>query len=70
MATARLRGVAPSEVLRIGCSWCAYCLDEALAAKANAAEMVQAKRMEQANEAEAMKASEDHYQQTGRVRFG
>lgn len=27
---ARLRGVAPSEVLGVGCAWCAYCLDEAL----------------------------------------
>ena len=27
---ARLRGVPPSELLGIGCDWCAYCLDEAL----------------------------------------
>jgi hypothetical protein len=25
-----MRGKPPSEVLGIGCEWCAYCLDEAL----------------------------------------
>ena len=30
MAVARLRGVPPSELLGIGCDWCAYCFDEAL----------------------------------------
>ena len=30
MAVARLRGVPPSDLLRVGCEWCAYSLDEAL----------------------------------------
>jgi len=46
MAVARLRGIPPSELLGVGCEWCAYCLDEALLVR----EATRAKRQIEAPE--------------------
>ena len=61
MAVARLRGIPPSELLGVGCEWCAYCLDEALLVR----EATRAKRQAAEFEAEA----EDDQQVPGRVKF-
>lgn len=62
MAVARLRGVAPSEVLRIGCDWCAYCLDEALLVRESA-------RARKESAERKQEETEKHYERTGRVKF-
>ena len=61
MAVARLRGIPPSELLGVGCEWCAYCLDEALLVR----EATRAKR--QADELNTV--AEDDQQVPGRVKF-
>jgi hypothetical protein len=61
MAVARLRGKPPSELLRVGCEWCAYCLDESLLVR----EAREAKR--QAAEAEAEQNGQPSPAATDRV---
>jgi hypothetical protein len=63
MAVARLRRVAPSELLSIGCDWCAYCLDEALLVRESA-------HARKESEDRKQEAADDHYDRTGRVKFG
>jgi hypothetical protein len=66
MAVARLRQTAPSELLRIGCDWCAYVLDEAMLVR----EVAHSRRLtEEANAESKQQATEDHYEATGRVKF-
>ena len=54
MAVARLRGIPPSELMGVGCDWCAYCLDEALLVR----EAATAKRGIPDPEADAREAEE------------
>jgi hypothetical protein len=58
----------------IACRWCAFCLDDALAGREYVAGVIsvlkQRRDMEQAREDAEQKAAEDHYETTGRVKFG
>lgn len=73
MAVAKQRGVAPSEVMEIGCRWCAFCLDDALAGREYVASVIgalkQQRDAEAAREKADQQATEDHYEATGRVKF-
>ena len=65
MAVSRLQGKPPSEVLGVGCPWCAYCLDEALLVREA---IHNQSRQDQPSDPDPA-AVEDHYRSTGRLRF-
>jgi hypothetical protein len=52
-------GRSPSEVLGIACTWCAYCVDEAVLIRVREAEIpeeAEAEREEEENELQARRA--------------
>jgi hypothetical protein len=58
----------------IACRWCAFSLDDALAGRVHVASVIAGlkaqREMEEARDEVKRKAADDHYQATGRVKFG